>query len=79
MRTHLLATALAVIALVAGCSSARRIVYLPDGRAAYMTACDDAGWQKCYKKATNVCKRHSYVALEKQRNPKVLYFSCRTT
>jgi len=79
MRIHVLAGALAVIALVAGCSSARKTVYLPDGRAAYMTACDGAGWQKCYKKATKVCKPHSYEALEKQRSPKVLYYSCRAT
>ena len=67
------------LTLVAGCSSARKTIYLPDGRAAYMTSCDDDGWQQCYKKATKVCKHHSYEALEKQRYPKVLYYSCKAT
>ena len=44
-----------------------------------MTSCDDDGWQQCYKKATKVCKHHSYEALEKQRYPKVLYYSCKAT
>jgi hypothetical protein len=72
-------TALLAIVLLAACSSARKTVYLPDGRGGYMTACDDDGWQKCYRKATRICKPHSYEVLEKQRHPKVLYYSCRTT
>jgi hypothetical protein len=41
-----------------------------------MTACEDDGWQECYKKATNACEHHNYEVLEKQRNPKVLSYRC---
>jgi hypothetical protein len=73
------AVTLAAVMLVAGCSSARKTVYLPDGRGGYMASCDDDGWQKCYKKATKVCKPRSYEALEKQRSPKVLFYRCAST
>jgi hypothetical protein len=63
------------LALAAGCS-ARKIVYLPDGRSGYITECDSKGWQQCYRRATKVCKKSSYEALERQRSPKVLYYRC---
>ena len=70
--------ALLAVTLLAGCSSARKTVYLPDGRDGFMTACEDDGWQRCYKKATKICKPRSYEVLEKQRNPKVLFYRCQS-
>jgi hypothetical protein len=69
---------LLVAILIAGCSSARKTVYLPDGRGGYMTACEDDGWQRCYKKATKICRPHNYEVLEKQRSPKVLFYRCQS-
>jgi hypothetical protein len=63
------------LALVAGCS-ARKIVYLPDGRSGYVARCDGDGWQKCYQRATKVCKRGRYEVLDRQRSPMVLYYRC---
>jgi hypothetical protein len=70
------AALLAAMTFTAGCSSARKTVYLPDGRGGYMTACDSDGWQKCYRKATKICKPRNYEVLEKQRNPKVMFYRC---
>jgi hypothetical protein len=74
-----LAAVLAAIFVAAGCSSARKTVYLPDGRGGFMTKCEDDGWQKCYRKATKICRPHNYEVLERQRRPKVLFYSCRTS
>ena len=73
-----LAAVLAMVLVAASCG-ARKTVYLPDGRGSFMTACDDDGWQKCYKKATKICRPHNYEVLEKQRRPKVLFYSCRAS
>ncbi len=67
---------LLTLAIVASCSSARKTVYLPDGRRGYLTECDSKGWQQCYRRATKICRPGSYETLERQRSPKVLYYRC---
>ena len=63
----------------ANCTGARKIVYLPDGRSGYMTKCDSEGWQRCYQRATKICKRtgSGYDVLQKQHSPNVLFYSCK--